>query len=603
MTLRWLARELGKHDKRLVGFWPLQGNMLDYSGKCNHGKGVGGSYSNDYSQMYPVDLLLYASRRLKGYSFFYNLNQWINLGTVPDGNFSGSDSQFTVSFWLSLTDRNPNGGVVISRITPPVDASTGNPLGVYGWEIKFDPTGTKLRFVWHTGYTGDNNCYIVELPVSGLLSSVDGTIGWQHCVLTFDGTQVDPLSTTPTGITWYINGKPVSTTVRLSTPYGLAPIIYNMPQLMLIGNGSTYSLRGVALSLMRLYKALLAPVEVQRLYVQEKDVFLPRPRVKRPPATNICTLFLKSTEICTNAIPLYISGPKSANSGCSLFVNGWASINKSCTLYIRGHRSIATSGNPCTLYVNGKFIEAKYLNLAINTPPASLYPTGVGQYPYSIFLPTHPVPTGFLPSPPPVGTPYNHSMNLVLIGDKVGRTTRSMNMSILGQTQAFAKGTTLYLSNTSSGTNNRIPLNITSTGTGPGVPGTPNTRTMNLFIRRWPSNVTNLYIAASTPISNNRPLFIMGTKSTALAASGGGGVVPDTVSMEYWMDGLPLVGVRGKGDRGTIKYWMDGIPGETIFKPLQILPPTTQPNSISLSIPSVRGIYDKIKPTLFTSGF
>jgi hypothetical protein len=606
MTLRWLARELGKHDKRLAGFWPLQGNMLDYSGRGNHGMPVAGIYDSSL-RMYSSDIQPMFFKRMKGY--FFNSNSWINAGSVPDANFSGAD-QFAISFWMCLsTDRN-NIGTIIYRGTPFWDTATGRASNVYGWEIAFDTGGTRLEFIWRNGWTFNNNAYIVTLPLQPY-SNVTGKFitGWQHCVLVFDGPNVQPNTVGGVGITWYMNGKPLPLSIRQTTVYGLGSISDSLTQRLFIGNG-TSKLFNVSVSSVRVYSTLLKAVEVQRIYNQEKDVFLPRIRVKRPPKTNTCTLFLKCIDVCNNKIPLYICGPKFVNnSGCPLYIRGSGPITKNCTLFIRNIANIANSGNPLPLYIRGGLITTHNLNLAINTPPASLYPTGVGvgQYPYSIFLPTHPVPTGFLPLPPPIGTSYTHSMNLVLKGDIVGRTTHSMNMSILGQRQAFAKGTTLYLSNTSSGTNNRIYLNITSTGTGPGVPGTSNTRTMNLFIKRWPSNVVNLFIAAPTPKSNNRPLFIMGTRSTAGSGTVGVITVVDTVSMRYWGDGLPLIGVRGKQDRGTMRYWADGIPGETMFKAPPVVPTITYPNTVNLSIPAVRGIYDNItqkKPAnLFTSGF
>ncbi len=103
MSKKWLARQLAKNDKTLIGFWPLQDNLLDYSGLGHHAQ----LREITPSLAYPKSI---STNNRKGVVF----GPFTPAITVPDVPVHIQDS-FT----------GPN-GALLSTHSPEIN-TTGNP--------------------------------------------------------------------------------------------------------------------------------------------------------------------------------------------------------------------------------------------------------------------------------------------------------------------------------------------------------------------------------------------------------------------------------------------------------------------------------------------
>lgn len=495
---RWLARELRRNDKTLVAFWPLQGNTKDYSGNAYHGAPIGGQF-------------LSSAGNKNGY-FFNTINNYISAGPAVSTAFSIT-SRFSFSFWLYIAKDVGGFGGVLSRI-----GSSGQ-----GYDVIYqNNNGSNFKQV---SFRGRNTSGATVINCAFILSRTD-TAEWMHIVITYDG------SYTTAGVKCYCNGRPVkqssgslTTLTDMATPTGT----FFIGNSTLIGNHPLGTTGHSILRCLRVYNKELLLEDVLSIYGPELDMFRPRKVAKAAFPSNTLPLTITGYSSVNNNLPLYIKGSLLQSQTLPLFINGYSNISSGLPLYIKGaiisnnnlplyisgiglNKSLSlfiqgmspiNSGIP--LYVNGSYNSYSRLNLFVccRTIPAMpltlpLFISGshVGTSGMGKFIPLHIAGTGF-----------GHGMNLFLAGSPTDITSKHMNLFIEGSKQVKVNSLPLFLSNTSSGVNNNLPLSITGSGS---PPGQPIGNSLNLFIKRWPSNVFPLFIKCATPQNTNLPLFIKG---------------------------------------------------------------------------------------------
>jgi hypothetical protein len=502
---RWLARELRRNDKTLVGFWPLQGNTRDYSGNAYHGLPVGGQ------------LLLSAGNK-NGY-FFNTTNNYISAGSAANTGFSIT-SKFSFSFWLYIAKDLGGFGGVLSRI-----GSSGQ-----GYDITYQNNNSNSKQIT---FRGINTSGATVISCVFTLGTTD-TAEWMHIVIGYDG------SYSRTGVKCYCNGRPVKQTsgsITGLTDMATAVGTFFIGDSTLVGHHPLGTTGHSILRCLRVYNKELLLEDALSIYGSELDMFRPRKVVTVPFPSNTLPLTITGYSSINNNLPLYTKGSLLQSQALTLFIGGYSNTSSGLPLYIRGalinnnnlplyisgtglNKSLPlfiqgmspiNSGIP--LYIKGSHSSYSNLNLFVccRTVPAMpltlpLFIRGnhTGTSGMGRFIPLH-----------IAGTAFGHGMNLFLAGSPTDISSKHMNLFIEGSKQVKTNSLPLFLSNTSSGVNNNLPLSITGSGS---PPGQPIGHSLNLFIKRWPSNVFPLFIKCSTPQSSNLPMFIKGaaTQSKAL---------------------------------------------------------------------------------------
>lgn len=494
---RLLARELAKKDSSLVGFWPLQGNLLDYSGQGYHGTMAKGTQLSMSAQ----DSRPTRSQGVKAYSFgVYSTDNFIDAGLGANANF-GKINQFSVSCWFCrltpITAPSGTKGSLVSRVSNSGSSWTGYDLYV---TYQSNP---QITF-------GLYNSNVLSMSITCSLESANSMITgkWYHVVATYNGNQAI------TGLKIYINGRLLqvasiasSFSGDITASSGRIEIGHGQAELSALGQH--------LISCVKIYKRLLGEKEVAKAYISERAFLMPRKSgnisVRKFPSNNL-TLFINgSVDGSTpksNSLPLYISGYDTSTSGLPLYIAGILTYGSGLPLHIGGISSY-THGLNFFLSCPTKLASPKVLPLTIvgNTPGASGF---YRQLPLYIG-----------------GTGLGHNMNLFLAGSLTDQRNASMNMYIGGVARNITKATPLFVCNTSSGVNNNMPLSITGgVGTVPGISGTPVNRSFNLFIKRWPTNILPLFLCCAAPIHNNVQFHINGA---GVANSGVPLVMPKVV--------------------------------------------------------------------------
>jgi hypothetical protein len=496
---RWLAKQLAKSDKTLVGFWPLQDNLLDYSGNGNHGSSVKNPQTAPVStnNLFPAYI-----GGMKGYTFgIYSTDNFLDMGNAPSTNFSWT-SPFTVSFWLyTLQNIQSSTGALVSRVLNSAGNYTGYNIAL---SASFVPPGIYQPQIIFGLYFNSNFSINIVTQLD-LATSVNR---WYHVVATYNGNKA------VSGLSIYINSELAKI---VSTNSNLTNDISNTSARLAVGQGLTeLSARGqFAISSVRIYNRVLSNFEVMRIYNTERVAYRVRRAVglpETPKEQNSLTLFINgSTDGSTpknNNFPLYIDGGASISGSLPLYVQGGGQSNFS-TLFIQGSQSINNS-LPLFTIANAPNIS-KGLNFFVNCPTIPASPTALPL----LITGNHPGSSGMFKSTSLFikGVGLNTPMNMFMAGELYDSTPRHMNMFVAGDTQLMGNVFPLFLCNTSSGVNNNTPLSITGEGTVPLASGTPYGKSLNLFIQRWPSNAMPLFIAAATTKKDNLSLFINGSKT------------------------------------------------------------------------------------------
>jgi hypothetical protein len=469
MSRRWLARELCRNDKTLIGFWPLQENLLDYSGLAAHGQSVGGRPGSVYAQQ---GYMFYRAGRRGVQIGQYTTDLFVDIGSSAYYNFDYTNP-FTISVWYYHTGlQNNTSGGLVSRLN---EVSSGI---MTGYELKISNNSGAHSLTFGLYYQNLHSCAIT-VPFVG------ATEKWYHIVATYAGNN------SSAGIKIYVNSQiePPTTTVD-----NLTFSIANTPGRLQIGDGANNlaSATSCGLSLVRIWKRELSAVEIISLYHRELDLYRPRTKVKRPGASN--------------SVPLFIRGPDGTTGSTPLYIRGLGVTNKSMPLSLAGTTG---NGGSIPLVITGVGKQVHGLNLFVCSRTIPFNPPG--------YLPLNLVGTsagtkGFYKTAPLVisGMAYGKGLNLFVAAAQSDKTVRNMNLFIKGVANQIANWAPLFLQNTQLGSQNSIPLVIIGSGPYPLPPGTPYSKSLNLFIKRWPGAMVPLFVCCSSPAVSSIPMFIQG---------------------------------------------------------------------------------------------
>jgi hypothetical protein len=498
MSSRWLARELTRNDKTLIGFWPFQNNLLDYSGLAAHGQSVGGTSSSVYPQQ---GYMFYRSGKRGVQVGQYNLDLFVDIGPVADYNFDYTNT-FTISLWYYHTGLQTNtSGSLVSRL---YQSSTG-----YELTISNDGSGNhSLTFGLY--YQNYYSCTLT-VPFYG------ATERWHHITVTYAGIN------SSAGIKIYINSK---LEPNIGTVDNLSLSIANSDGRFQIGGGTNKlsSVTSCGLALARIWKRELSALEIGKLYYREIDLYRPRFKGSKPRASASIPLFIQGPRLLDTTIPLYISGPKPIANALPLILTGFASSGSNIPLYIYGDIKI---DNSVPLVTSGIQKYNKGLNLFLSCATI-LFNT---VYVPLVITGNAPGAQGLYKSMPLVisGIPYRSSLNLFLKGAEIDQTVRNMNLFIEGYTSYVPPTPTndIGVNPTISAIlqqqkndfwksvpptyRNSIPLLIVGSGDPNALPpGTAYSSSLNLFIKRWPTAMVPLFVCCSSPVASLVPLFTQG---------------------------------------------------------------------------------------------
>lgn len=496
MSRRWLARELSRNDKTLIGFWPLQENLLDYSGLSAHGQSVGGKPSSIYSRQ---GYMFYRAGRRGVQIGQYATDLFVDIGSSAYYNFEYTNP-FTISLWYYHTGlQNNTSGGLISRLS---EVSSGI---MVGYELKISNNSNTHSLTFGLYYQNYYACF-ATVPFVG------GTEKWYHIVVTYAGNN------SSTGIKIYVNSQ---TEPPTSISNNLTFSIANTNGRLQIGDGvnSLSYATSCGLSLVRIWKRELTAVEVVSLYHRELDLYRPRTKVRRPATTNWMPLFIRGPDGTINSIPLYIHGISNTNSNIPLSLTGSSGSSISVPLFINGVEQQTSSLNLFVCSTTTLFSTPRYLplNLVGTTPGTNgLYKS----MPLVIF-----------------GMAYGKGLNLFLAATDSNKTVRNMNLFVAGRTNQITNWAPLFLQNTQLGSQNSIALITVGSGDPNALlPGTLYSKSLNLFIKRWPTAMVPLFICCPSPAASSIPMFIQGadtqTSSVPLA-------MPNTIGV-YDKPSVPL---------------------------------------------------------------
>lgn len=202
-----------------------------------------------------------------------------------------------------------------------------------------------------------------------------------------------------------------------------------------------------------------------------------------------------------------------------------------------------------TLYIAASVPQSAKMNLFLSNPSKSFNSTISGvPSSYKTLFTLGASASGLQTSRPLAifGTGNTAKLNLFMKGVNVGTVPNNMNLYVQGQNYSVSKSTPLFIQNTTNGLTNSIPLNINAYswwpggGTTPPVAGMPNSGTMNLFIKRWPSSAIPLYIAAPSPVNTSIPMYIKAINSLnlsltlAMIAPKGSGLMNTSLFVSGW---------------------------------------------------------------------
>ena len=195
---RWLARELVKNDKTMLGFWPLQGNLLDYSGNALHinpKRTISLSNSSEWQD------------NAQPHYRQINSRQGVNLrhGLYSSSSYDSNGAQSNV-LWAGRNNRNSSASQLNFSMT--------DNFSVGGWVLE-DGQNPNTGILSVTNPTGSSvsQCYSLLLNGSGsaekaLSSDVMMPHGSENISVCFWVKFKNAITTPHTFITWGINVGP-----------------------------------------------------------------------------------------------------------------------------------------------------------------------------------------------------------------------------------------------------------------------------------------------------------------------------------------------------------------------------------------------------------
>jgi hypothetical protein len=487
---RFLARELAKKDTSLVGFWPLQGNTLDYSGRGTHVRPI--QWLGTSGATPEVGLPIFAHMHNRGGALLRNyasgsdtVYTYLQCDNTVDVNFEWTQP-FSISAWIKpiyVTSLNPTGPDyfqqnIVAKVWYMDSANAGSTHWQgYLFSLKQQsPLTTNANWVLDFRlFTYDSGMSLTTIGGNAIISRAVGyPMEWWHVVVTWDG------SGKHSGIKLYANGKPLDVTTYASPSRNLGAndTMKNSNKPLLIG-GAEYQNNSAIISLVRLYRRKLSLPDVCKMYFNELDAVYNRKQVvaKIPFVHNYIPLYISSSITDSGNIPLFIQGSQPIATGIPLYMNGITLREAGLNLTTKGN-SFPSTSNTIPLHING---IASGINGSVGSIP--LYISGLA---------------------------YGKGLNLFLQGAMVGQTTRNLNLYIKGKNPSIDGGIPLFLRNTA--VPKTIPLYIYGTGYYSGE-GILRGASLNLYLARAPGAMIPLYINAPSNIEQSIPLYIKGVQS------------------------------------------------------------------------------------------
>ena len=404
---RWLARELCRGDKTLVGFWPLLDNTYDNSGLGNHlacrtGSGVG---------VTAIGHTYYANNK-RGVEFgIVDSTEYYDAGAATDLNFNGQ-TPLTLSCWFNIASISASG----SLISHTNDTVTGFPGSGVGYDLSLVP----ISGVVYAEFKLFNASlrYTKAVPISAAPYHK-----WNQLIVTYDGkSSISVNNSNNQGIIIYVNAlKPLSGIMESSNLGNTK--VSNSTARFKVGQGlNTFAQNAKGgVSLVRAWNRAISEKDAIALYLNEIDIY--RPRQKGLAFSQIQKNFNANMMlfVCNHTIiqkmNLFVDAT-TANfhtpTGLPLFTFGGSlsGIEKTMTLY--------TSGSPLNSHMNlfvkapsfgtqttlmNMYIGGQYASLSKQMP---LYITNSGIY---RSVPLTITGSGTLA---PTGNPFNTNMNLYI---------------------------------------------------------------------------------------------------------------------------------------------------------------------------------------------
>jgi hypothetical protein len=476
MYARWLARELALGDKSLLGFWPLQENLLDHSGFAQHPLahyeagpflrahyGRRGFTCNAPGTGVPGEptTFLTCGNKTPGYT-----------GSLLDFDFS---TPFTLSCWVCRTGYGLNGGGLMARTRYDVTTTS-----IPGWQLYLEPSRSSVWFELTAATGASVTGMHAEITVPGPALPQRGSGEWFQVVVVYRGDGKLPQM--------YLNGRPAplfntSVTSGGSARTGTAG---ELCLGALAGNG--YVIPAATIALARAWGRALQAGEVAALYRRERDL----ERWDARGNTRVRSL------------------------GMTLFLQGHATLSSSTTLFVRG-KDVNTGSIP--LVTVSWPHEAMGLYLHVATTPLS---AGLTAY----VLGSTPGWGGWQnASPLSITGSMSEPMGLFILGPASDTLPRHMNLAIAGGMVRAEGAADLFICNTLDGHN--VAADLFIAGTGDFAGGLPASKGMPLYIERTPVyqqlGTMTLLIQPKDSLIGTATLY---TNSNPTAAAGVGLVVP-----------------------------------------------------------------------------
>jgi hypothetical protein len=239
---KWLAEELTRRDPTLVGFWPLIGDMKDYSGLSNHGQ----SYINSLAQPSPNQ---YLRESLGRPSLSCQNSNYVKAGANKFNFFVGVNNKYTLSFWAQIYQLGA------SYVLSYGDANTG------GWAIKYDSVPKTLTWQTYNGFFLSSTYSVSLVEGSFSFSNFDT---WRHFVIVYE-----PTGDGNTGsVEIFIDGRSFGRSLNMPIYIGGG----NITDDIVIGaytSGATYYPTNGSISCVRIYRRCLNRGEIKDLHDRE----------------------------------------------------------------------------------------------------------------------------------------------------------------------------------------------------------------------------------------------------------------------------------------------------------------------------------------------
>lgn len=473
-----LAKELWHKHPNLVCFYPFTENLLDHSGRALHAELNGGKNFCGY---------LGGKKCFDGYS-----NSYLKIPHNPAIDFA-NNSKFSVGCMFYLSSKPMDfARCLVSKV---------NSIGNTGWGLYVDTDNTLTACIVGSAIVEE-----IRLRATDLLQ-----LGkWHYVFLTYDGSK------NAAGATLYLNNHKC----ELSEQTGYIDFMeLEVVDDIIVGESNANGGLGTntfpgGIRYLSIYNRDLSAGEV--LTIMDRHLGVERRQYKKSIAL---------TPNTNDNFPLFIHGNASINKNEILFIEGGFNlysplflqahdkIEDNITSFVQGHESV---NDDIPLYTASFADTNKSLNLTIKVDDADkvnanhdLFIHGANESglikSMSLFI--------YSDSSGNIAT---KSMNLFVSSPLISDVNKNIPLSIEGSLPKSIGYSPLYISNTTSGINNSTTLFIKGDGVTDGA--IPFNNSMNLFLRRNPSEATTLFLRGPGE---------SGTKSTNLFVHGAVGVNND----------------------------------------------------------------------------